>query len=120
LNALKTFTCASCAERVRDSKRSNVPLDDINLELLRPAQTASDVSCAAPPTPFTNGPLEQVLVDPVSVFFDGNRATHLALSICPEALKTKSDQGETIARRPGLRRSPALRLIYLPSLDRPV
>ena len=35
-NALRSFTCASCAERVRDAKRTDVSLTDINVELLRP------------------------------------------------------------------------------------
>ena len=82
-NALKSFTCGSCAESVCDTKRSEIPLMDINLELLRrrPAWTTPDVGCIAPPMPFSDGPLEGVLVDPAGVFCDDDRGVCLAL--CP-------------------------------------
>ena len=81
-NTLKSFTCASCAERVRDAKRSKIPITDINLDILRrPALIAPDISCNGPPMPFTDGPLRGILIDSTGVSCDSNNMTCLAL--CP-------------------------------------
>jgi len=82
LDALRPFTCASCAERVRGTKWSDVPLIDINLELLRPPlQTTPNVGCIAPPMAFADNPLEGVLVERGGVFCDDAHGMYLAL--CP-------------------------------------
>ena len=81
-SALRCFTCASCAECVRSVKRVDVPLTDLNLDLLRhrPLSTP-DVDCVAPPVPFTDGLLEGVLVDPAGVLRDDEGS--ICLALCP-------------------------------------
>jgi hypothetical protein len=82
-SALASFICASCAERVRGVKRVDIPLANINLDLLRhPVWSASDpYNSTTPPMPFTDGPLEGVLIDPAGVFGDNEGSINLAL--CP-------------------------------------
>ena len=75
---LKSFTCASCAKCMRDINRTDIPILDINLDLLRiPVSSAPGV----PPLPFTDGPLCGVLVDPSGVLQQSDGST--CLSLCP-------------------------------------
>ena len=81
--ALKSFTCASCAERVRQSKCRDRVLSDININVLR--NTAGRMEHNTVPTdphlPFQSGPLAGVLVDPAGVH--ENEDGLLSLSLCP-------------------------------------
>lgn len=80
--ALKTVTCASCAENVRSTVASSQPVSDLNLDALRyTPHTPSDLPNAAPPLPYTEGPLAGILVDPSGVHHD--RDNTLRLSLCP-------------------------------------
>ena len=81
-NALKSFTCASCAERVRCAKRSNIPIASINLDILRrPVPIVPEIGRNGPPMPFADGPLREIFIDSTGVSCDGNNMTCLAL--CP-------------------------------------
>jgi hypothetical protein len=81
---LKSFTCASCAERVRDINRADIPITDINLDLL---YSHVSPACDAPPLPFTDGPLRGVLVDPSGVIHQSDGSTCLSLCVsCKSAL----------------------------------
>jgi hypothetical protein len=85
---LKSFTCASCAERVRDVNRTDLPIANINLDLLRsPVSSAHDDPRVVPPLPFTDGPLCGVLVDPAGVLHQSDGSVCLSLcTICKSAL----------------------------------
>ena len=81
-NALKCFTCACCAGCIRGVKRTDVPLTDIDFDLLRqPALSETDVDCSTPPVPFMEGPLKGILIDPTGALHNGEGSTCLAL--CP-------------------------------------
>ena len=80
--ALKTVTCASCAENVRSTVASSCLVSDLNLDALRyTPHTPSDQPNAAPPLPYTEGPLAGTLVDPSGVHRDKDDT--LYLSLCP-------------------------------------
>ena len=79
---LKSFTCASCAECVRDTKLCSVPSTDIDLAILRrPALFSPDLICHVPPTPFADGVLRGILVDPAGVTCKADGLVFL--SLCP-------------------------------------
>ena len=80
--ALKSFTCASCAERVCHNKRCDRLVSDINLDILRNSTvTDPDAPAGAPAAPYTDGPLAGILVDPAGVH--QNEDGSLSLSLCP-------------------------------------
>ena len=81
--ALKSFTCASCAERVRQSKCRDRVLSDININVLRntAGRMEHNTVLTDPPLPFRNGLLAGVLVDPAGVH--ENEDGLLSLSLCP-------------------------------------
>lgn len=85
---LKSFTCASCAERVRNVNRTDLPIANINLDLLRsPLSSAHGDPRVVPPLPFTDGPLCGVLVDPAGVLHQSDGSVCLSLcTICKSAL----------------------------------
>ena len=57
-DALKTVTCAACAEKVRATDASNQFVSDLDLNVLRSSQSIpSDQTNPAPPLPYTEGPL---------------------------------------------------------------
>jgi len=81
-HAMKSFTCASCAERVRLDKRCERLVSDVDIDILRnPTVTDSHVLTAVPAAPYTDGPLAGVLVDPAGVC--QNEDGSLSLSLCP-------------------------------------
>jgi len=87
-NALAAVTCASCAEKVHTRDASNQLVSDLDLDILRfPASTCPDMH---PPLPYTEGPLDGILVDPSGVHRDEDGA--LSLSLCPPC-------GSALARR---------------------
>jgi hypothetical protein len=62
--ALASFTCACCARELAVSKRIRKPHTEVNLHLLAgPEAHWNDPTFAAPPSPFTSGPLQGKLVD---------------------------------------------------------
>ena len=76
-NALRSSTCASCAEQSRDAKRTDAfPHGHRCGASSPPLWLTSGTGCVSPPMPFVDGPLKEVLVDPADIFCD-----HLAL--CP-------------------------------------
>jgi hypothetical protein len=80
--ALKSFMCASCAERVRHNKRCNRLVSDIDLHILCcTAMLDPDAVVAIPPVLYTDGPLAGILVDPAGVH--QNEDGSLSLSLCP-------------------------------------
>ena len=81
-NALGSFTCASCAERVRNTKRFDVPIADINLSVLRsPGSPSTDAAQFVPSVPFVDGLLDGALVDPAGVICEAGGPVLLLL--CP-------------------------------------
>ena len=88
---LKSFTCTSCAERVRHDKRCDKLVPDVNLDVLRTSTpTDPDAPLVVPPVPYADGPLAGVLVDPTGVHRgeDGS----LSLSLCPPCKSALSRQ----------------------------
>ena len=93
-SALKSFTCASCAEHVRNTKQCDICITDIDLGILRypgpPVTLASDTICFSPPMPFADGPLHGVLVDPAGVLHQTDGSVSLLLCPpCKSALSRK-------------------------------
>jgi hypothetical protein len=87
-NALKSFTCASCAEHVRDAKRCEIPTADVNLDVLRyPASLSPSSNDHVPPMPLVDGLLNGVLVDPAGVTYqDGGSMFMTFCSPCKNAI----------------------------------
>jgi len=82
IQALKSFTCASCAERVLHDKRCDRNVLDVNLDILRNSPAMDpDAPTTTPPVPYTDGPLAGALVDPAGVH--QNEDGSLSLSLCP-------------------------------------
>jgi hypothetical protein len=99
---LKEFTCASCAQSRFVDERAVLPASELDSELLRRPdmhdmdvdtdsdddeeserqQPWLDSDCVPPVLPFTDGPLQNLLLDPAGVDFgdDGEPA----LSLCQE------------------------------------
>lgn len=90
-NALKSITCASCAEKVRVRDASNQLVSDLNLDLLHSVPSIpSEQTDVIPPLPYTEGPLAGVLVDPSGVHCDEDGALYLSLcSPCRNALSRR-------------------------------
>lgn len=77
-SALSTFTCAVCAEDTLNTEKCETAASDIDLDLLRtsiPISSSSSVTL-----PYIDGPLRDVLVDPLGVRFQENG--ELILSLC--------------------------------------
>jgi hypothetical protein len=87
--ALKTVTCASCAEKVRVRDSSNSLGTDLDLDILRrPLPISSDQTDRVPPLPYTEGPLAGTPVDPPGVCHDEDGA--LCLSLCTHCRRALS------------------------------
>ena len=80
--SLRQFTCACCAESINISDRKVRQLEEINLELMRDrTDRIFDKSCIPPKAPFSNGPLENLAVDPDGVMWSGE-GDIVALQLC--------------------------------------
>ena len=80
--ALKSITCASCAERVRHDKQCTRLVLDINVDILCSSVVVDpDSPVSVPPVPYTDSPLAGALVDPAGVH--QNEDGSLSLSLCP-------------------------------------
>jgi len=76
--ALKSFTCASCAERVHRDKRCERLVSDVDIDVLC---NSTATNSSVPAVPYTEGPLAGALVDPAGVH--QNQDGTLSLSLCP-------------------------------------
>ena len=87
-NELRTVTCASCAEMVCTGNVSNHFVSGLNLDVLRsPTPISSDHIELTPPSPYADGPLAGILVDPIGVHHHENGTLYLSLCLrCRNAL----------------------------------
>jgi hypothetical protein len=88
-NTLKSFTCASRAERVRYNQSW--------ASLLSYRGFLPNVNCIPPAMPFTDGPLEGVHVDRAGVFWNDNDV--MCLTLCPHHAKLLSFETNFLGSR---------------------
>ena len=85
--ALATFTCACCAREVLTKDRQKKAHTEVNIELLSsPPVHWNDDGTSAPPTPFTDGPLANKLLDVNGVESTDGLTYHL--NLCTSCLKS--------------------------------
>ena len=81
-SALRSFTCASCAESVHHDKRCETSVSDIDVDILcNSAVTDPGILAGAPAAPYMDGPLAGAWVDPAGVCRDEDGS--MSLSLCP-------------------------------------
>jgi hypothetical protein len=99
--ALASFTCACCARElpVRDRQRKSHTEVDINI-LSGPTHHLADKEMAAPPTPFSTGPLANILLDRNGVECVNEDKFYLNLcTICLRSLQRKCLPKHALANR---------------------
>ena len=100
-NALASFTCACCARELLLKERQCKNLADVNISKLRaPSDHWDSPGASFPPTPFSTGPLENVLVDSngVKSIDDGSYRLDLCTS-CLNSLRRDTMPKHALANR---------------------
>ena len=97
---LASFTCACCARATPMADRVRKRYEDVNLDLLEgPSRHWNDATFPAPPTPFTEGPLKNKLVDKKGVTVEGDTIVLDMCNSCSRGLYRRSLPKHSLANK---------------------
>ena len=98
---LASFTCTCCAHELLLKERQTKDLSEVNLDMLQgPDNHWNDPSVAFPPTPFSTGPLKNVLVNTNGVKFISDSTYRVNLcTTCLHSLRRDNMPKHALANR---------------------